>query len=426
MRVLPTATITRDILGSAFSLVALLVAAATTSPALAQSTTGSAAVLPEPSAEATQSEYWLRVTAERVNVRSRADLNSRIVGRVNRDDVLEGWGSENGWHKIVPPPGVYSLVAAQYIERVGEDRGLVKVETSLRVRVGSDVQPRDPMLSEVQTRLEPDAEVRILGGLDGGWLKIVPPDGVYVYISGDYVEQVTAEVADRLRAAKPTAAVAASPASGKPTGPTTQPAEQPDLSGLWGMRLASVLESVEAEQRKPSDEQAWEPFATRLRPIAVQREEPQVARLAAAWLEKTESRIKEQAVAREAREIARQAERDRARHARELEEIRRAKDDLKPRSEFDARGVLRPSFAVPAGPYGLRYKLQDPFTHKVAAYVEFPTELGVDVTTCVGKYVGVRGEEQTIKGVSVSILRVTRLTVLNPDGPADAPAREKP
>jgi len=426
MCALPVPTITRDILGSAFALAALLVAAATTSPALAQSATGSATVLPESPAETTQAGYWLRVTAERVNVRSRADLNSRIVGRVNRDDVLEGRGSEHGWHKIVPPPGVFSLVAAQYIDRVGENRGLVKVDTLLRVRVGSDIQPRDPMLSEVQTRLEPDAEVRILGGLDGGWLKIVPPDGVCVYISGDYVEQVTAEVADRLRAAKPAAAVAARPASGEPTEPTTQPAEQPDLSGPWGVRLAPVLESIEAEQRKPSDGQAWEPFVIRLRPIAEQLEEPQVARLAAAWLEKTESRIKQQAVAREAGQVARRAERDRARHARELEEIRRAKDERRARPEFDARGVLRPSFAVPAGPYGLRYKLQDPFTHKVSAYVEFPTELGVDVTTCVGKYVGVRGEEQTIEGVSVSILRVTRLTVLNPDRPAAAPAREKP
>jgi hypothetical protein len=426
MRALPSPTITRDILGSAFSLAALLVAAAMTSPGLAQSPTGSATVLPEPPAETTQTGYWLRVTADSVNVRSRADLNSRIVGRVSRDDVLEGRGSEHGWHKIVPPPGVFSVVAAQYIERVGEDRGLVKVDTLLRVRVGSDIQPRDPMLSEVQTRLEPGAEVRILGGLDGGWLKIAPPDGVYVYISGDYVEQVAAEVADRLRAAKPTGAVAASPASGTATGPTTRPAERPDLSGPWGVRLAPVLESIEAEQRKPSDEQVWEPLAIRLRPIAEQREEPQVARLAAAWLEKANRRIEQQAGAREAGEIARQAERDRARYARELEEIRRAKDDLKARPKFDARGVLRPSFVVPPGPYGLRYQLQDPFTHKVSAYVEFPTELGVDVTTCVGKYVGVRGEEQTVKGVNVSILRVTRLTVLDLDRPGDAPAREKP
>jgi hypothetical protein len=412
--------------GSTCSLVALLLAATTIFPAWAQSATDSANVQPRPPAEPAQAPYWLRVTAERVNVRSRADLNSRIIGRVNRDDILEGRGSENGWHKIVPPAGVFSLVGAQYIERVGEDRGLVKVDTSLRVRVGSDIQPRDPMLSEVQTRLERGAEVRILGPLDGGWLRIVPPDGVCAYVASDYVEQIAPELAEQLRAAKTSAVTAVSEGPAQPAEPTAQSAEQPDLSGPWGLRLAPVLESVEAEQQKPADEQSWEPLTTQLRPIAEQREEPQVARLAAARLEEVNRRAQQQTVARQAREIARQAEQRQARHERELESIRRAREDRQARPDFDARGVLRPSFAVPAGPYGLRYKLENPFTHQVAAYVEFPTELGVDATACVGKYVGVRGEAQTIKGISVSILRVSHLTVLNPNGPAGAPAREKP
>lgn len=408
------------------SLVALLLAATTVSSALAQSPEDSTAVQPQRTTEPAQTAYWLRVTAERVNLRSRADLNSRIVGRVSQDDVVEGRGSANGWHRIVPPAGVFSLVAAQYIERVGEDRGLVKVDTSLRVRVGSDIQPRDPMLSEVQTRLEGDTEVRILGELPGGWLKIAPPDGVHVYISADFVEQITPELAEQLRAAKAAAVTAVADGPAQPAEPTTQPAGQPDLSGPWGMRLAPILKSIAAEQRKSAEEQAWEPFTTQLRPIAEQREEPQVAKLAGAWLEKATRNIEQQAVSRQAREIARQAERDKARHARELEGLRQAKEEQGARAEFDARGVLRPSFAVPTGPYGMRYKLQDPFTRKVGAYVEFPTELGIDVTACVGKYVGVRGEPQTIEGISVSILRVTRLTILNPDKPTQAPAREKP
>jgi hypothetical protein len=298
-----------------------------------------------------QAQYWLRVTAERVNLRSRADLNSRIVGRVNRDDVLEGCGTENGWHKIVPPGGVFSLVAAQYVERVGGDRGLVKVDTSLRVRVGSDIQPRDPMLSEVQTHLERDAQVRILGELTGGWLKIAPPEGVYVYISADYVEQITPEVAGRLRAAK----AAAPPVdSAAPVQPTARPMEQPDLSGPWGQRLSPLLQRIEAEQKKPADQQTWDAIKDELQPIADQREEPQVARLATAWLEKAHRRIEQQVVAREAAEIIRRAQQDKARHARELEEIRRANAELEQRPQFDARGVLRPSFALPAGRVALQ------------------------------------------------------------------------
>jgi hypothetical protein len=390
------------------------------------------ATTPPPTTRPSEARYWLRVTADRVNLRSKGDLNSRIVGRVSRDDVLEAVGREYGWHQIVPPAGVFSLVSARYIERVGPGRGIAKVDTTLRVRVGSDIQPRDPFSSEVQTRLERDAEVQIVGALDDQWLKIVPPEGVYVYISAEFVERISREVADRLRAAKtsisPPRSVAATPPSTLPTvaEATTQPAEQPDLTGRWGRQLGQTLVAIATEKRKPEEQQAWEAIVGQLRPIADQRAEPQVARLAAAWIQKIDQHAKKLAAARAAAEAADQARRDKARYARELEEIRRAKDSLKTRPEFDARGVLRPSFALRAGPYGLRYQLEDPFTHEVQAYVEFPTELGIDIQACLGKYVGVCGEERSEEDVDVPLLHVSRLTVLNPEAPASGPARETP
>lgn len=438
MRSLLISIVPRETRRSAALLLAVALVASTGTAAPARSSTNRADLQAAPSTQPTEARYWLRVTASRVNVRSRADLNSRIVGRADRDDVLEAVGSEYGWHRIVPPAGVFSLVSAQYIERVDDQLGIVKVDTTLRVRIGSDIMPRDPMLSEVQTRLERDAEVRIIGQLNPDWLKIVPPEGVYVYISGDYVEQVSAEVAARLRAAQPvadsqpTVAVASKPRAPAPTKPTGQP----DLTGRYGKMLKKELAKVEqiraqltetrAEDRQTAPEQPWSEILRGLQPIAKQRQEPQVAKLAAAWIEKLEKWKREAAAWRAAREIARKAERDKARHTRELEEIRRAQGRLTPRPQFDARGVLRPSFALRAGPYGMRYSLQDPFTHEVRAYVEFPTELDVDVGACIGKYVGVRGEKQSEEAVSVSVLRVTHVTVLNPDRPESPPTRQEP
>lgn len=422
----------RNSSGPARAVLATAIVLSANLPAVAQPKPKRA---PVPQAWATQpaeARYWLRVTADRVNVRSRADLNSRIVGHVDRDDVLEAVGREYGWHRIVPPAGVYSLVSAGYVERVGPERGIVRVNTTLRVRVGSDIQPRDPMVSEVQTRLPPNAEVEIVGALDDGWLKIVPPPGVYVYVSDDFVAQISAEVAQRLRAARATVTSRPSSMAAGRTRPVTQraatsrPGEPPELAGQWGRQLEQVLLAVQSEGRKPEVEQSWGTVLPRLRPIAAQRQEPQVAKLAAAWIEKIEQRMQEQAALRAGRGIARPAEHDAARHARELEEIRRQKEGLATRPTFDARGVLRPSFALPAGPYGLRYRLQDPFTHEVQAYVELPPELGIDVRACLGKYVGVRGEKQPAKGAGAALLRVKHMTVLNPDGPTTRPAREKP
>ena len=371
-------------------------------PAAVQPAAQPAATQPAATQPAAQ-HYWLRVTGERVNLRSRPDINSRIVGRVNTGDVLEAVGSEYNWHRVVPPPGVYSLVAAGYVERVGPDRGVVKVDTTLRVRVGSDVQPADPALSEVQAWLENGAEVQIIGELDADWLKIRPPPGVYVYVSGEYVEKITAEAAAQLRAAPP--ALTTQPAL---AAATTQPVAQAEPGGRWSQRLNQVLARIDAEEQKPTERQQWEACLGLLRPIAAQREEPQIAQLAAAWMEELEQRKQAQAGAPEARGGAGRAGTTGA------------------APEFDAQGVLRPSFAVPAGPYGMRYKLQDVGTHAVRAYVEFPTELKIDVSACLGKYVGVRGEPQQVAGVPVPILRVTEITVLELTQTRAVPARRIP
>lgn len=365
--------------------------------------------------------YWLRVTGERVNVRSRADVNSRLVGRVDRDDALEAVGEEYGWHRIVPPAGVYSLVSTPYIDQLSDDRGIVNVDTTLRIRVGSDVQPRDPMLSEVQARLERGAEVRILGQLDAQWLKIVPPEGVYVYVSGDFVEHVSAEVAARLKAAKPTPAPTSAPAVA-----TSQPVEPPGLAGPWGRKFSEVSDAIKAEQAKSIENQEWTAIIEQLTPIAKQREEPRVAELATGWTGRIERRMTERDALLKARGIAERGEAKAAEHEEKLEDIEAERKTAKPERGFHARGVLRPSFALVAGPYGMRYKLQDPFTRRVEAYVEFPPQLGIDVRACVGKYVGIRGTKQTVAGVKVTVLRVNHLTVLNPERPQESPPAKKP
>ena len=407
----------------AFQFVTLLMALGVPNTR-AQPATPGADVQPAPTQPQRAPRYWLRVAGDRVNIRSRADLNSRIVGRANRDDVLEALGSDHGWHRVVPPTGVFSLVSAQYIERVGADRGIVRVATSLRVRVGSDLQPRDPLLSEVQARLEPGAEVRIVGEGQGQWLRIVPPVGVYVFISDDHVERITEEVARRLgrgHTPRPAETVLKS----KPSmlaAARTRPAERPDLTSPWSGQLAAIEAEMRREESKPEAEQSWKPIVDQLRPIAAQRAEPQVAELAADWMEMINQYEREQAAV----DVAEQADREKAQYARDLQKIRREGDALKRTAEFDARGILRPSFALEPGPYGLRYKLLDSFTHRVQAYVEFPPDLGIDVKTSVGKYVGVRGERQSVAGVKVPLLRVTRMTVLNPDRPAARSARETP
>lgn len=349
---------------------------------------GVAQVSPPLDAETTSAEsstemrFWLRVTGERVNIRSRADVNSRIVGHASAGDLVEATAEEYGWFRIVPPVGVHSLVASEFIDRVGGASGVVNVDTSLRVRVGSDIQERDPELSEVQTRLQPGDEVQILGQLNEQWLKISPPADVRVYIWGEFTERVGDDEAARIRAngpsAKPaeapkTAPVAAEdaatkpPITEKPAEPTSQPAP---------VVIATPEPVREITQAPPASQPA---------PLRAVLPPPQPAPA-------PEAQIKQ---------VTPQP----------------PKTEAIPRRQFDARGVLQPSFDIEPGEYGLRYTLSDAVTHKRHAYIEIPPELGFKAPESVGNYVGVHGVWVEDPAAGVKVLRATHVAVLKVNRP---------
>ena len=174
-------------------------AIALTACAAALAQTAPLASAPSATTPAAAETIWLRVTADEVNLRSRPDANSVPVAQVERDTVLRGLGRDAyGWYRVAPPAGVFSYVAKEYVDRRGPIEGIVSVRSgTLRVRVGSLVRELDPLQSEVQVVLERGAAVRIVGE-QGEWLRIAPPPGVCVYVSGEQVVMIGEDVAKRL------------------------------------------------------------------------------------------------------------------------------------------------------------------------------------------------------------------------------------
>ncbi len=206
--------------------------------------------------------YFLRVTADHVNLRTRADGNAMIVGQVDRDTVLEGRGIEFGWHRVVPPPGVFSLVSAQYVERSGPDRGVVRLRSgNLRVRAGSTVFAYDPLNCPVQKLLPDGAEVHIVGEQDG-WLRITPPEGVFVYITDRYVQRISADEAARLR--DRTAAAATRPATPITTRPrpaaASRPATQPAVAATGPATAPASRPALVTRPVEPTEPPQFRPF----------------------------------------------------------------------------------------------------------------------------------------------------------------------
>lgn len=367
------------------------------------------AVEPAPatsSAPALPSEYWLRVKADRVNVRVRPDVTSLIVARVDRDTYVRSTGMEGEWHRIVPPRGVFSLVAAQFVEPQGEHRGVVMVESgTLRVRAASRLVRIDPAMAEVQALLERGDFVEILER-DGEWLRIAPPEGVQVYLHRDFCERVTDEAAARI---EPQALVRYSEDSAPPSvagEPASRPVDGPDLAGSWGQKLSAAQGAIDAESLKPRLDRDWAPILETLRPIAAQQAEPAVAERAAEWVREVELRIAAQKSMREAADLAAQQA------AEQAERVARETRPASAPQSFDARGMLQPAFDIDPGEFGLRYKLVDPRTKRTTAYVEFPSDLGVNVRPLIGKYVGVSGDAQPSGRGDLRLIRAQVLTAL--------------
>jgi hypothetical protein len=379
---------------------------------------------------ATPDTYFLRTTADALNIRSRADANSHILVRVPENTILRAVGHEYGWHQVFPPAGAFSVVSSDYITRSGPDRGIVNVTSgNLRVRVGSAIHAFDPTESEVQTLLPDGTPVQILGEQDG-WLRIAPPPGVYAYVSGDYVERITA--ADAARRGGPSLATTrpALPPTTRPSvaaegSPTTAPAAgEPAFDGPWGQRLLLVEAAIEQMSARPLDQQSWDEHLTRLEPIAAQHEEPTVARVAAAWIDKLRDRAAAQQRLAAASEILRRSARERAERAAEIRRLEQLTGFAETQPAYAARGLFLRSAAVREIAGQAWYKLQNPLTLRLEAYLQVSERSVPDVNRVLGKYVGVDGERQDDPELGVPIIRVRKIVVLSHDPPATQPARQ--
>lgn len=371
---------------------------------------------PAPDADAPVA--WVRVTADRLNVRSEPDLNSLVVARVHEGTLLKSVRQTFGWHAVVPPVGVFSLVHKDYIDRRGNDEGVVSVRSGkLRVRVGSLIQPRAPEQCPVQILLERGTRVKILDVHDDDWLRIAPPDGVHVYVHGDYVEAIPADQARRL-IAEATGDVRAAVTTTQPVGGET--------AGPWARKLQTIENAIAEEAARPILARQWQPLIERLEPIADQREEPLPARVSRAWIEKLERRVAEQTALREAEAILRRSARQRAVYEQEMERIEEMRRAARNQPTFVARGILLRSYAVEDNEQHRWFKLQDPLTRMLEAYVQVDRSRELDLEGYLGRYVGLSGVRRFDPDLGADVVQTHGLTVLRARVPATQPTTPQP
>ena len=183
----------------------------------------------EPAAHAFE-PYVGQIATKSLNVRAGPSTNYYVVARLQEGGFVRVVGEESGWLAIAPPAGCFSLIAAQYVDRTNDTRGVVNTD-AVRVRAGSNLSGHN---YAVQTKLQKGAIVKILGQADGQFLKIEPPADAKMWVTADYIKRTNGAPAStdvQLAAAEPDAkAAGAAPATPpaatpKPVSETPKPAD---------------------------------------------------------------------------------------------------------------------------------------------------------------------------------------------------------
>ena len=361
-------------------------------------------------------EYTGRVTGDQVHVRSGPDTNYYALGKLSRGQLVRVVSEQFGWLKIEPLPGMYSLIEENYLDLTEDGRGITNADR-VNVRAGADSTPH---VYARQIKLDRGAGVRILGrreavlnGRPMSFYKIEPPPGVCVWISADYVERGTGEPTGTAPPGKvtPAAKPAAGPAPTEPSSTTdrqvTEASEVPaapgplpeakDVPGSEELReyLADLEADFKAEFDKPLTERSFELVREGLTALASQEADRVVQRFAAIRLEQIEHQVKMIETVRSLQEESRDLDALRQEAMQARAEIRISTIDT-PRG-FELAGELRASHVYNTPALPRRYRLVDPAEKpaRTLAYIEIPTNAGIDPVPLLGRYVGITEASRT-------------------------------
>ena len=119
----------------------------------------------------------VRVTGDRVSLRTRPSLDGELLDRAMRGEEMVCFETTNGWTAVQAPDSLDFWVSGKFVQN-----GVVQ-PGKLNVRSGPS--PNYNVVAVVNK----DDSVSVRGEFND-WLKIAPPVGSRVWISADYVEKI--------------------------------------------------------------------------------------------------------------------------------------------------------------------------------------------------------------------------------------------
>jgi len=370
-------------------------------------------------------QYTGVVSGTDVYVRHNASMNAYPCTKLARPQQVTVVGSRSGWLEILPPPGVFSVVAKEYVKTGGDGTSGEMTGDNVWVRAGGDL--RNTEFIGLLKQLKKGDKVSIIGqvkaplhGEDVEYYKIVPPEGAHFWISELYVKPLnpdqpwppkrsaaataptTAEVLPGLEA------LAAEPAPARSTAETFASLDQ--INEAMKQFRAAEKQLID-EFNKPAASREYQRVIDAFKAInapADSRLQPYIDY----YLQYIDFAMKKEAERAKVQSLVKDAASAQAEHDRRILEIVIAPTTMRSKEPLYAgQGVLGES-AVYVGALGSpkRYLLRNERTGAVNAYVEPGPDVMLD--RYLGRKVGVIGKSRFDREGMTEIILAEQVVVI--------------
>ncbi|MCH8965743.1 MAG: SH3 domain-containing protein [Planctomycetes bacterium] len=338
------------------------------------------------------------VTGTEVNVRSGPSGNYYVVTRLSAGHRVVIVDRRPSWVAIAPPKGAYSLIAREYIDPDGENKGVVNGDR-VWVRAGSDLSEQ---IYAKQVQLNEGRSVTIVGETETHY-RIIPPKGAKLWISEDYVRLIEETDVEPETAIEPVGAEVPGekPAMTPPATQRTQSAPTaPITAGIKSKDVQKRIEAIESvldkEFAKERSERDIPMLIKRFTPIAEQDDDTVAKHYARYRIQQLERVMQHAETLKKLQVLDEQWTQSRHQFLQQRTSMRTVRPELT--REFDVRGkfVISAAYSNPVGPR--RYRLIDPdstgMIPRTIAYVEIDPQSEIDPQAFLGRYVGVRARSR--------------------------------
>lgn len=328
--------------------------------------------------------------------------------------VLE---ENDGWLKIAPPEGAFSLVAKEFVRTDPASNVGTVTGTNVLYRAGSAEQPS--RTDCIQGRFSPGDKLTVLGE-QGHFYKIVPPPPAFLYISAQFVQKNDGAGFIAVREVNPEPATR--PVATRPF----RPGITNDQVKLENDAIASADQAWKDTFALPMQQRDLKGLLTRYQELGVPANSPNYS-----YVQTKMSILQSQLDTAASLEIVnaqvREAAENRAKVLKAIDDINKRPLPEQMPQTYAAEGVLSASELFKGGATGpQRYIITNPDTRLISAYVQCTTN-ACDLSSAIGSHVGVQGKPIYDKEIKLYVIEATQVVVLKPKAaPAPAPTRVLP